>query len=69
MKQQSNGQGPRAKRRMWAGLAVGFLILVCAAGAWADLTFPALFEIVEVTPNKFRFSLTVPLIKGRYMKA
>ena len=69
MKQQSNGQGPRAKRRLWAGLAVGFFILVCAAGAWADLTFPALFEIVEETPNKFRFSLTVPLIKGRYMKA
>ena len=54
---------------MRAGLSAGFFVLVCAAGAWADLTFPALFEIVEETPNKFRLSLTVPLIKGRYMKA
>jgi hypothetical protein len=54
---------------VWAGLAVGFFVLVCAAGARADLTFPALFEMVEETPNKFRLSLTVPLIKGRYMKA
>ena len=57
------------KGRMCAGLVVGFFVLVCAASAWADLTFPALFEIVEEAPNKFRLSLTVPLIKGRYMKA
>ena len=54
---------------MWSGLAVGFFVLACAASAWADLTFPAVFEIVEDTPNKFRLSVTVPLIKGRYMKA
>lgn len=54
---------------MWAGLAVSFFVLACAASAWADLTFPAVFEIVEDTPNKFRLSVTVPLIKGRYMKA
>jgi hypothetical protein len=47
---------------------VGFFVLVCEPYARADLTFPALFEIVEETPNKFRLSLTVPLIKGRYLK-
>ena len=56
-------------RRMLAGLSVCFFVLVCAASVRADLTFPAVFEIVEETPNKFRLSLTVPLIKGRYMKA
>lgn len=57
------------KGRLWAGLVVGFFVLACAAGARADLTFPAVFEIVEETPNKFRISLTVPLIQGRYLKA
>ena len=56
--------------RYWrAGLAVGIFVMVCAAGVRADLTFPAVFEIVEETPNKFHLSLTVPLIQGRYMKA
>ncbi len=54
---------------MRAGLAVVFFVLVCAAGVRADLTFPAVFEIVEETPKRFRLSLTVPLIQGRYMKA
>lgn len=54
---------------MWVGLAVCLFVLLSAAGARADLTFPAVFEIVEETPGKFRLSLTVPLIKGRYLKA
>jgi hypothetical protein len=54
---------------VWIGMAVGFFVLVCATSAWADLTFPAVFEIVEETPNQFRLTFTVPLIKGRYMKA
>lgn len=37
--------------------------------AQADLTFPASFEVVEEGPRPFRLTLTVPLIKGRYMKA
>jgi hypothetical protein len=57
-----------AKGRIWAGLAVGFFVLVCATSAWADLTFPAIFKIVEQNPKQFRLTLTVPLIKGRYMK-
>ena len=59
----------RTIRRMWAGLVACFLVLAWAGSAYADLTFPALFEIVEETPHTFRFSLTVSLIKGRYMKA
>ena len=59
----------KCKGQMWAGLMVGLFVMFCAAGVQADLTFPAVFEIVEETPNKFRLSLTVPLIQGRYMKA
>ena len=58
----------RPGRRICVILVVGFFVLVCAPYARADLTFPTLFEIVEETPNKFRLSLTVPLIKGRYLK-
>lgn len=68
MKRSGGKQGAKARGEMWASLAVCFCVLVCAASARADLTFPALFEIVEETPNQFRLSLTVPLIKGRYLK-
>ena len=69
MKQPGGEQRAKAKGGLWASLAVCFFVLVHAASARADLTFPALFEIVEETPNQFRLSLTVPLIQGRYMKA
>jgi hypothetical protein len=59
----------RPGARIWIFLIICFLILICASVARADLTFPALFEIVEETPGKFRLSLTVPLIRGRYLKA
>lgn len=61
------GQGSRNGMRMWAGLGVCLFLLVWRAGARADLTFPAVFEIVEETPNTLRLSLTVPLVKGRYL--
>ena len=57
------------RMQIWTALVIGLFILAWAAGARADLTFPAVFEIVEETPNKFRLSLTVPLINGRYLKA
>ena len=43
-------------------------LLVLAPLAYADLTFPALFEVKEEKPGHFSLSLTVPLIQGRYMK-
>jgi hypothetical protein len=46
-------------------------ILLWVLGAtplFADLTFPASFEVVEESADQFRLTLTVPLIKGRYMK-
>ncbi len=69
MRQPGIRQGSRARRWVRAGLAACFFVLLSAGGAWADLTFPAVFEIVEETPNMFRLSLTVPLVKGRYLKA
>ena len=44
------------------------LVLGLASSVLADLTFPAIFKIVEQNPKQFRLTLTVPLIKGRYMK-
>ena len=34
----------------------------------ADLSYPASFKIVEEETDRFQVTLTVPLIKGRYMK-
>jgi hypothetical protein len=47
-------------------LAAFCLTIICPA--LADLTFPALFKVVEEQPGEFTLSLTVPMIKGRYMK-
>ncbi len=47
-------------------LTTWFLLL--AAPVFADLTFPASFDVLETSPDQFQLSLTVPLIKGRYMK-
>ena len=46
-----------------------FLILfsLIATGR-ADLAYPASFKIAEEETDLFQFSLTVPLIQGRYMK-
>ena len=68
MRQSDEKQRAGAKRRIWSGLAAGFLFIICVASARADLAFQALFEIVEETPNRFRLSLTVPLVKGGYLK-
>ena len=54
-------------RSRW--LAASFAVLLCATTAFADLTFPAVFEVAEKDPGQFQLKLTVPLIKGRYMKA
>jgi len=52
------------------GLCTAFLVVFAfGSGAWADLTFPAVFEVAEKEPGQFQLTLTVPLIKGRYMKA
>jgi hypothetical protein len=48
---------------------VCLLLLTASSSALADLTFPALFEVVEKEPGLFQLTLTVPLVKGRYMKA
>ena len=45
------------------------LLFLLATTALADLTFPATFEVAEKEPGHFQLTLTVPLIKGRYMKA
>ena len=45
------------------------LLFLLATTALADLTFPAVFEVAEKEPGNFQATLTVPLIKGRYMKA
>ncbi len=47
----------------------GSAVLLCATSAFADLTFPAVFEVAEKDPDQFQLTLTVPLIKGKYMKA
>ncbi len=49
--------------------AACMLMFALVTAARADLTFPSSFEVVEEEPGQFRLSLTVPLIKGRYMKA
>jgi len=54
------------KRKFCVACLIIFSFTLCAR---ADLTFPASFEVVEDSPNQFRLTLTVPLIKGRYMKA
>ena len=51
--------GDSGKARMLACLAAGVVFLAWSTGAWADLTFPAVFEVVEESPSKFRLSLTV----------
>ena len=48
---------------------ISLLLAVLAPAARADLTFPASFEVLEDAPSQFKLSLTVPLIKGKYMKA
>ncbi len=45
------------------------MVFAFASEGWADLTFPAVFKVVEEEPDQFRLTLTVPLVKGRYMKA
>ena len=54
--------------RRWLCLAC-LLFLALVTSAIADLTFPAVFEVAEKEPGQFQLTLTVPLIKGRYMKA
>ena len=54
--------------RRWLHIAC-LLLLTASSSALADLTFPALFEVVEKEPGLFQLTLTVPLVKGRYMKA
>ena len=44
------------------------LILLAPVLLLADLTFPASYEVAEVSPGSFELTLTIPLIKGRYMK-
>jgi hypothetical protein len=52
----------------WLPLTI-LLWVLAATPLLADLTFPASFEVVEESADQFRLTLTVPLIKGRYMKA
>jgi hypothetical protein len=68
LKTWSQARETRNKGRIWIALVVGLFVLTFATGVRADLTFPAVFEIVEENPKKFRMSLTVPLINGRYLK-
>ncbi len=45
------------------------LLLVVATGAQADLTNPSTLKIEETAPSRFTVELTLPLIKGRVLKA
>jgi len=46
-----------------------FFCLAWTGTATADLTNPATLEIIEVSPSQFKVVLTLPLIKGRVLKA
>jgi len=48
--------------------ALGLLCFSLITTGHADLSYPASFKIVEEETDRFQITLTVPLIKGRYMK-
>jgi hypothetical protein len=50
-------------------LAVIAAVLALTGSIFADLVFPASFQIIEKTPEQYEISLTLPLVKGRFAKA
>lgn len=50
-------------------LTILLLILLCPGAAPADFVNPASLEITEVRPSEFDVVMTLPLIRGRLLKA
>ena len=45
------------------------LLLAIGTGVWADLTNPSTLALKETSPSRFTVELTLPIIKGRVLKA
>jgi hypothetical protein len=49
-------------------LLLAAFLLTMLTPTFADLTFPAIFKVVEEKPDQFVLTVSVPLVKGRYIK-